>query len=174
MQHSSFTFDLVHAERSIAYNGLIVMSASRQDILEVEMVGDVAVVNFRVRKIPDGPTVQIVGDELRRLADKQDLSKILLDFGNVEFMSSAVLGLLVVLHKKVMTAGGQISFCGLSEKLLSVFKVTGLDETFGTEPDPDEDDSGGNTGGVTARINRPNPSGGGAVSLPPPRSERED
>src|SRR5712691_5096712 len=67
----------------------------RRRRLEVEDIGDVAVVNFVDKKILDEQNIQMIGDDLFRLVDELGRRKVLLNFGNVEFMSSAALGKLI-------------------------------------------------------------------------------
>src|SRR5579859_2511291 len=67
-------------------------SQPRRRRLEVEHIGDVTVVNFVDRKILDEQNIQIIGDQLFGLVDTEGLRKLLLNFGNVEYLSSAALG----------------------------------------------------------------------------------
>src|SRR5437870_10863044 len=83
-------------------------SQPRRRRLEVEQIGDVTVVNFVDRKILDEPTIQVIGDQLFSLVDEEGWRKLLLNFGNVEYLSSAALGKLITLHKKLQAAGGRL------------------------------------------------------------------
>ena len=80
---------------------------SRRQRLEVEDIGDVTVVNFIDKKILDEQQIQVIGDQLFRLVEELGRDKLLLNFGNTEYLSSAALGKLITLHKKVNAAGGQ-------------------------------------------------------------------
>src|SRR6185437_9967403 len=71
----------------------------RRRRLEVEDIGDIAVVNFVDKKILDEQNIQMIGDDLFRLVDELGRRKILLNFQNVELMSSAALGKLIALHR---------------------------------------------------------------------------
>src|SRR5688572_20261188 len=94
---------------------------TRRRRLEVEDMGDVAVVNFVDKKILDEQNIQMIGDDLFRLVDELGRRKVLLNFGNVEFMSSAVLGKLVL--------------CKIAKDILDVFKITKLDRILTIAPD---------------------------------------
>jgi anti-sigma B factor antagonist len=78
---------------------------ARRRRLEVEDIGDIAVVNFVDKKILDEQNIQMIGDDLFRLVDELGRRKVLLNFGNVEFMSSAALGKLITLHRKLRAKG---------------------------------------------------------------------
>jgi len=54
--------------------------------------------------------------------------KIVLDFGQVRFLSSQTLGVLINLNKKVEQIKGKLIICGLRPELSKVFKVTRLDK----------------------------------------------
>src|SRR5438874_1612969 len=87
------------------------MSAQpRRRRLEVEDIGDVTVVNFVDRKILDEQNIQIIGEQLFSLVDEVGRRKLLLNFSNVEYLSSAALGKLITLNKKLQAAGGAIGW----------------------------------------------------------------
>jgi anti-sigma B factor antagonist len=102
----------------------------RRRRLEVEDVGDVAVVNFVDKKILDEQNIQMIGDDLFRLVDEQGRKKILLNFSNVEFLSSAALGKLITMNRKVQAVKGKLVLCGISKEIREVFEITKLDKLF--------------------------------------------
>lgn len=107
----------------------------RRRRLELEEVGDVTVVNFVDKKILDEQNIQIIGEQLFDLVDNQGKKKVLLNFGNVEFLSSAALGKLITLNKKAQTAGGKLVMCSIAKEILEVFQITKLDKLFKIYPD---------------------------------------
>jgi anti-sigma B factor antagonist len=102
----------------------------RRRRLEVEEIGDIAVVNFVDKKILDEQNIQMIGDDLFRLVDELGRRKILLNFGNVDFMSSAALGKLIGLHRKLQGVQGKLVLCKIAKDILDVFKITKLDKIF--------------------------------------------
>ena len=107
----------------------------RRRRLELEEVGDVTVVNFVDKKILDEQNIQIIGEQLFDLVDNQGKKKLLLNFSNVEFLSSAALGKLITLNKKVQTSGGKLVMCKIAKEILEVFEITKLDKLFKIYPD---------------------------------------
>ena len=71
--------------------------------LELEQIGDVTVVNFVDKKILDEQSIQTIGDQLFGLVDQENCKKLLLNFSNVEFLSSAALGKLIKLNRLPLT-----------------------------------------------------------------------
>ncbi|NJS35896.1 MAG: STAS domain-containing protein [Brachymonas sp.] len=56
--------------------------------------------------------------------------KLVLNFSNVEYMSSAALGKFITLNKKVQAAGGRLILCNISPAIYEVFEITKLDKLF--------------------------------------------
>ena len=102
----------------------------RRRRLEVEDIGDVTVVNFVDRRILDEQNIQVIGEQLFSLVDEVGRRKILLNFGNVEFLSSAALGKLIALHKKLQAVGGRLILCNIDPQIHEVFEITKLDKFF--------------------------------------------
>jgi anti-sigma B factor antagonist len=105
-------------------------SQPRRRRLEVEQIGDVTVVNFIDRKILDEQNIQVIGDQLFSLVDQDGLRKLLLNFGNVEYLSSAALGKLITLNKKLQGVGGRLVLCNIDPQIYEVFEITRLDKFF--------------------------------------------
>ena len=54
--------------------------------------------------------------------------KLLLNFSNVEFMSSAALGKLIRLHQRMVQVGGKLVMCCIAKDIHTVFVLTKLDK----------------------------------------------
>lgn len=108
------------------------MSAAqpRRRRLEVEDIGDITVVNFTDRKILDEQNIQLIGEQLFSLVDESHRKKILLNFGNVEYLSSAALGKLITLNKKLQSVGGRLILCNIDPQIYEVFEITKLNKLF--------------------------------------------
>ncbi|MBN2023704.1 MAG: STAS domain-containing protein [Pirellulales bacterium] len=98
--------------------------------LEVNEVGDVTVVRFRDQKILDDLNIQELGRELARLVEVENRARLLLNFASVEFLSSAALGKLITLDKKVKAAGGTLRLCCIQPEIFEVFVITKLNRVF--------------------------------------------
>lgn len=103
------------------------MSQPKRQRIIVDDVGDIAVVQFVDKKILDEQNIQMIGDDLFRLVDELGRRKVLLDFSNVEFMSSAALGKLIRLHQRLASIGGKLVLCGISKSIHEIFEITKLD-----------------------------------------------
>jgi anti-sigma B factor antagonist len=110
-------------------------SQPRRRRLEVEDIGDVTVINFVDRKILDEQNIQIIGEQLFGLVDQEGRRKLLLNFGNVEYLSSAALGKLITLNKKLQAAGGRLILANIDPQIHEVFEITKLDKFFNIQKD---------------------------------------
>ena len=101
----------------------------RRHRLEVEDIGDITVVNFTDRKILDEANIQLIGEELFSLVDR-GRKKVLLNFGNVEYLSSAALGKLITLNNKLRAVTGRLILCNIDPQIYEVFEITKLNKFF--------------------------------------------
>src|SRR6202045_5301545 len=108
----------------------IMSSPPRRRRLEVEDIGDVTVVNFTDRKILDEQNIQIIGEQLFSLVDESGRRKLLLNFANVEYLSSAALAKLITLNKKLQQLGGRLILCNISDQIYEVFEITNSNKLF--------------------------------------------
>lgn len=102
--------------------------------LLVEQIGDVAVVRFNGCKVLDEAVAHVIGLELYDLVATGH-RRVLLNFAEVEFLNSTVLGKLITLHKKLRSAGGELKLCSLQTQILDIFAITRLDRVFDIQED---------------------------------------
>lgn len=109
------------------------MSTNRR--LDLDEKDDITIARFTDKKILDESNIQIIGNQLFALVDEDHRQKIVLDFTNVEYLSSAALGKLITMDKKVKAAGGKLRLCSIRSDILEVFKITRLDKLFTIKED---------------------------------------
>lgn len=95
-----------------------------------QVAADVTVVFLQDARILDETTVKVIAEELMRLVDNTYKIKLMIDFSNVEYLSSAVLGKLVAIHKKVAEGKGIMKLACIKPAIKEVFKITKLDKVF--------------------------------------------
>jgi anti-sigma B factor antagonist len=103
--------------------------------LDVREVGDVTVVRFRDHKIIEDINIQELGQELFQLVEVDKRQKLLLNFTTVDFLSSAALGKLITLDKKMKAAGGLLKFSNIRPEIYEVFAITKLNRLFEIKDD---------------------------------------
>jgi len=98
--------------------------------LQVTEVGDVSVIRFADQKILDEAKIQELGQELFGLVEQENRKKLLLNFTSVEFLSSAALGKLITLDKKVKANSGVLKLSNIRPEIYEVFAITKLNKLF--------------------------------------------
>ena len=99
---------------------------------------DVAIVSFNDKKILDEASIQELSAELFGLVEQQKMGDILLNFTNVEFLSSAALGKLITLDRKVKASKGRMKMCNIRPEIFEVFQITKLNKVFDIRKDETE------------------------------------
>lgn len=103
--------------------------------LEIEDIGDITAVKLLDKEILDEQTIQSVGDQLFRLVDEQGKRKLLLNFGNVQKMSSAALGKMAALNKKLKNLKGKLVLCSITPLIYEAFQITNLHTVIDIQQD---------------------------------------
>ena len=103
--------------------------------LDVSDVGDVTVVRFRDQKIIEDINIQELGPELFRLVEVEGRQKLLLNFSAVDFLSSAALGKLITLDKKVKARKAALKLSNIRPEIYEVFAITKLNRLFDIKDD---------------------------------------
>lgn len=98
--------------------------------IDIEEIGDVTIARFADTTILDQTNIHGIGNELIGLVDEDGRKNILLDFSDVEFLSSEMLGQLIKLEAKVNGADGKLRLCNVSPEIYEVFEITNLNHRF--------------------------------------------
>ncbi len=98
--------------------------------LSVTESAEISVVRFNDQKIIDPAAIEELGLELFELIEKDGRKKIVLNFQNVEFLSSAALGKLITFEKKAKKEGSAIILSNIAPEIFQVFSITNLDKLF--------------------------------------------
>jgi anti-sigma B factor antagonist len=96
----------------------------------VESGMDVTIVTFTEERIVDEEQVRRLREFFGPIIEKNQDKELILNFVNVKFMTSALLGLLVRIHKKVCELGGRLRLSNLDSNLRKVFEITQLTRIF--------------------------------------------
>jgi anti-sigma B factor antagonist len=92
--------------------------------------GEVLIVYFNDARILDATEIDQVKREVVALIEKAKDGKMLLNFQEVRFMSSSMLGALVTVSKKCKAAEVQLKISNIAADLMQVFTMTRLDKLF--------------------------------------------
>ncbi len=91
---------------------------------------DVKIVEFTNNKILDESNIAEIGLTLTSLIDERPNPKLLLDFHNVDHLSSAALGMLINANTKIKQKNGQLRLASIKPQIFEVFVITKLNKLF--------------------------------------------
>jgi anti-anti-sigma factor len=103
---------------------------SKEPNMLVEYGTEVSIVTFEDENILEEQQIKELEQALLPVVQKNQERKLILNFENVRFMSSAFLGLLVKVHKRVIEMGGHLQLFNLDPKIRKVFEITQLVKVF--------------------------------------------
>jgi len=106
-------------------------------MISVEYSGNATIMKFIDEKILDQKDIQSLQESIMSVIDQGSKINLVLDFTNVKFLSSAVLGLLIRVSKKTYEKEGELYLCNISKKIYEVFRITRLTKIFDIYKDLD-------------------------------------
>ena len=106
------------------------MSEETTARLKVTEEDGITIVELQDRKILDEINIMQIGEQLFQIVAGSDNLKLVLDFWQVAHMSSAALGVLITLHKRVRERSGQLCLCSIQPAIQEIFQITRLNEIF--------------------------------------------
>ena len=112
------------------------VSQSQNLWLEMDQIGEVTVVRFKIPWILKEGTIEAIGEALYGLTEGSSCRKIVLNFGNVKSLASTMFGKLTALHQRVKAGGGRLALCSIDPGLQEVFetvKLVGILPIYGNE-----------------------------------------
>jgi len=105
------------------------MSSTTRSPPKTERTGNVKIITFTARQLRD--VENVIATELQGLTNELGESHLLLDFTNVECITSVELGTLVSLQKKMKASGGRLTLFNLNPQVFEIFTVTRLETLIG-------------------------------------------
>ena len=98
--------------------------------ISVEYSESATIVTFIDEKILEENDIAALQSSVMSVIEQGEKINLILDFCNVRFLSSAVLGLLIRVSKKVYEQDGQLGLCNISPNIYEIFKITRLTKIF--------------------------------------------
>jgi anti-sigma B factor antagonist len=104
----------------------------------VTQTKDIRIVEFQNHKILDEGNIADIGVTLNAMIEETQSPKMLLDFVNVDHLSSAALGMLINANNKIKQKNGALRLTNIKPQILEVFVITKLNKLFRILPTRDE------------------------------------
>ena len=106
-----------------------------QSPIAVVSHGPIKVVEFTQSRILDEANIAEIGMKVGEVIEGELRPRLILDFRNVDHLSSAALGMLINANNKIKEKNGQLRLCDIRRQILEVFSITKLDKLFRILPD---------------------------------------
>lgn len=106
--------------------------------LIVHNVGGITTVEFVDKNILEESNIQKIGDELSQIVEREGNPRVLVNFENVQHLSSAALGTLITINNKIRQKGGQLRLASIDPQIYEVFVITKLNKLFQIYDDYDQ------------------------------------
>jgi len=108
-------------------NGRRRMSESR---LRVSKIDDITQIEFIDRNILDEANIQAISDEISGIIEQASNPHLLINFANVDHLSSAALGALITINNKANEKSGKLRLANIDPQIYEVFVITRLNKLF--------------------------------------------
>lgn len=104
--------------------------AAIQPRITVEYKDEATIVAFTDEKILEETDIRSLREAVESVVEQAPGIHLVLDFRHVRFLSSAVLGLLIRISKRVYEQEGLLRLCNIHPGIYEVFKITRLTNIF--------------------------------------------
>jgi len=98
--------------------------------ISVEYAENATIVTLVDEKILEEKDIRALQESIVSVIEQSERINLILDFCNVQFLSSAVLGLLIRISKKVYERDGQLRLCNIDPRIHEIFRITRLTKVF--------------------------------------------
>ncbi len=106
--------------------------------IDVQEEPGLRVIRFLDKRLFDDLTIRDVYDQVAGVFPRSGETAVILDFSGVEALSSAMLGKLILLQRRVDTVHGRLRLCEMNNTIRAVFRSTNLDRLFQIDRDLNE------------------------------------
>jgi len=103
--------------------------------ISVQYAENATIITFTDEKILEERDIQALQKSVMSVVEQAEQINLILDFRNVRFLSSAVLGLLLRVSKKVYEHQGTLKLCNIDPKIYEIFRITRLTKVFDIHKD---------------------------------------
>ena len=104
-------------------------------ILEMKMEAGVGVIRFLSPSMSDTEAIRAASEQIEGFVEEKRPDKLVVDFGEVKFFSSQILGVLLNTRSKMLMYDGELVISSINPQMYRVFKITNLHRIFRFFPD---------------------------------------
>ncbi|MBX3443016.1 MAG: STAS domain-containing protein [Planctomyces sp.] len=101
----------------------------------LDVDADVATVDLLRERLTEEDNIEEFGQELAALVDKQNYRKIIVCMRQVKYVTSSVIGKLIMLHRRLGRTEGQLVLTDVQPPVEEILSASQLLTYFNTAPD---------------------------------------
>jgi anti-sigma B factor antagonist len=106
------------------------METDKKLNVNIDEQGDIIVISFADASITNSERINNTTETINDYLDKNEPRFAVVNFSEVKFFSSQVLGLLLSIRKRLEDRDGKVVISAIDPKLYRVFRITNLDKIF--------------------------------------------
>jgi len=107
-----------------------IQPVGEEPLLQFSAEGRIAVGHIRSASVLDAVNVSQFGKEVEQFVEQNATGNLLLDFRDVNYLSSAVLSQLICIRRQCKTLDGDLRLCAIRPEIKRVFEITNLSKMF--------------------------------------------
>src|SRR5262245_34891941 len=117
--------------RLLAFGDSSMSARTPKHWLEVVEIEGVTVAAILQPELFDGEGIDWLGGQLSHLVLERGCRRLVLDLSAVKRLSTDMIAEVIVVHKRIRSAGGRLVVCGLNSNLQELFQLLKLHSLFG-------------------------------------------
>ncbi len=98
--------------------------------LIIQRFADISIIEFLDVNVTNPVAIERIRQELETHIVRVGQPKLVVSFANVKYLSSAMIGVIMALHKKITAAQGGLRLANVSPMIMEVLKLTRLDKVL--------------------------------------------
>jgi len=99
-------------------------------LVKIKSTDQTAVVSLMAGTITEADQIEQIHQQINYLVEENKPKKLIVDFQNVKFFSSQMLGVLVELRTKLQKYQAELLISAIDPQLHRIFRITNLDKLF--------------------------------------------
>jgi anti-sigma B factor antagonist len=101
-----------------------------KNLVKIQSEGQTAVAALKSASITDADQIEQIHLQINSFVEEEKPKKLIIDFQNVKFFSSQMLGVLVELRTKLQNYNARVLISAINPQLYRIFRITNLDKLF--------------------------------------------
>lgn len=98
--------------------------------IKIETCENSVILTINESKVYDEMVVSEINEDINVTLDSNEKENIILDFGNVTYLSSSFMGKIISINKKTKAKSQKLILCCVNNHIMEIFQITKLEKFF--------------------------------------------